>query len=96
MSQSKVHDVARAIADRLLAEGWDGLGDRAKGVYRDAARVAIEAMRVPNEAMLATQGKSRPDLAATEVRAEVAEHLNRSVRLTAATIWGEMIDGALK
>lgn len=47
--------------------------------------------REPTEAMLMTQGKSRPDLAKTERTREIAEKLNAAVRRMAAETYREMI-----
>lgn len=47
--------------------------------------------REPTEAMLATQGKSRPDLAKTEGARRSAEALNIEMRRMAQEIWTEML-----
>lgn len=60
------------------------------------ARAAIEAMLEPTAAMVLSQGKSRPENAATETQRERAEALNRSVRSLAVVTWREMIQAALK
>lgn len=48
----------------------------------------------PTEAMLATQGKSRPDLATTEWSMELAKRLNASMRQDAREIWADMLAAA--
>lgn len=45
----------------------------------------------PTPEMLATQGKSRPDLARTEQQRETAEMLNSNMRKMAAETWREML-----
>lgn len=49
----------------------------------------------PTEAMLATQGKSRPDLAKTEAARRMAESLNAEMRRMAGDIWSEMLAASL-
>jgi hypothetical protein len=51
--------------------------------------------REPTEAMILTQGKSRPDLAKTDGIRNVAQELNEIVRADAVRIYKEMIDAAL-
>ncbi|MCZ3377407.1 hypothetical protein [Rhizobium sp. AG207R] len=65
-------------------------------VMEERARAAIEAMREPSEAMVSSQGKSRPDLAPTERARALAERLNASIRLQAVRTYREMIDAALQ
>jgi hypothetical protein len=51
--------------------------------------------REPTEAMILTQGKSRPDLAKTDGIRNVAQELNEIVRADAVRIYKEMIDAAI-
>lgn len=84
--------------DAVGIDGYMGNGDPAHFLWRewsDKARAAIGAMREPTEAMVLTQGKSRPDLARTETQRSCAERLNRSVQIMAVETWHEMIEAAL-
>ena len=89
---SMVEKVARAIADNITAALPDGVEIDA----HYAARAAIEAMMDPTDAMIMSQGKSKPENAATEAQRERAEALNNSVRKLAVIQWQEMIRAALK
>lgn len=93
--QIAVHLGHSCIID-MSSRNSEELRENVMSVCRDAARAAIEAMMEPTDAMILSQGKSKPENAATETQRERAEALNRSVRRLAVETWREMIQAALK